>query len=885
MSSMSRNASTNSLMGFSVYQPAIGAPLQFFPAMGSKQLDDMIDAYVPGDASILDKRAAVSMEFFEYSMTTGDLFKFFTVYPALISTTASPAIDSGYGSGFTTSPVMSENQWVASTSKVASPSSSQKITSTSDFSNLPGMKIMTKDGQDVTNSASRGCKTKEQRDHAHLMRIIKACDACRRKKTKCDPSHKRPGTSSTSRKVTKKTSKGTRPAASPPPIAMKQASVTPDLDQFMAESSPSLDSLFTASLTATESLPMEWDQFIQYDDGPTDAVPHDYDFFLDPAGFFSPTTTASFSSLSTSPSQLPITPTDPDVNITDTTTEGPSHKPILPYLNPGELEAGSNYVDFNLYSPGSSSSFLDEELGMTKEVAASPVRSRQAGLERHRHLNSQEATNGAAIVESNSNAVNNQSTSVSPLDTLAGFVGDGLFHDALVHMSQSSGSTLLTNAVNQGVLDPLHDRFSFNELNSSYPTMNNTDSTRLDISDEVLEGVTSEGLYGRDAIQDRRLYRPPIIHSRSEVPTVVSTAVADASGLSLERQCSPDGARIRTSRDIDAIIPIPASSAVSDIAPSPIRNGLDGSGLGMTRTMSSPTLGAQTTHGRSLSFGLPVRSSPLCISSLQLTIRQVQMSETYSTTTAYTVMRGGSQAASPSPAPIMTSLGSDERLSAGGLMLQTTFNADDQTIGLPTSTTTKHSPAERNSGLVELWNAVNITEHTAPMRPSLPAAAGQMVSSSTLPPVLAIAGLGGVGLSLAWSIMLQCISIRATRSKGNDLENLWSVVLTTSVHTTMLLLPCLAIFASTKLFCLVSVNSLAIAIVYSKLGLCTPSPCVKASPSISAPSRTLSSAKQLCNNITNNIKSSYVRIQRIAQCGLTRSSKHWQILDLIPFRV
>jgi hypothetical protein len=47
---------------------------------------------------------------------------------------------------------------------------------------LPGFSIMTKDGIDVTNSAGRGTKTKEQREHAHLMRIMKACDACKKKK-------------------------------------------------------------------------------------------------------------------------------------------------------------------------------------------------------------------------------------------------------------------------------------------------------------------------------------------------------------------------------------------------------------------------------------------------------------------------------------------------------------------------------------------------------------------------------------------------------------------------------------------------------------------------------------------------------------------------------
>lgn len=47
---------------------------------------------------------------------------------------------------------------------------------------LPGFSIMTKDGIDVTSSAGRGTKTKEQREHAHLMRQLKACADCKRKK-------------------------------------------------------------------------------------------------------------------------------------------------------------------------------------------------------------------------------------------------------------------------------------------------------------------------------------------------------------------------------------------------------------------------------------------------------------------------------------------------------------------------------------------------------------------------------------------------------------------------------------------------------------------------------------------------------------------------------
>ncbi|KAI0112878.1 hypothetical protein F4814DRAFT_325171 [Daldinia grandis] len=375
MSYMSGINSSTSLMGFSVHQPAIGAPLQFFPAMGSKQLDEMIDAYVPGDASILDKRATVSVEFFEHSMATGELFKFFMVYPALGSATESPSIalaDSGYVSNFT-SPVMSESQWTQSSNISSSGEhrtqklSPKKMALSNDFSHLPGMKILTKDGKDVTNSASRGCKTKEQRDHAHLMRIIKACDSCRRKKVRCDPSHKRSSGSSTARtaKKTKKTVASSVPASAPPPQTLEslgQPLYMPSFD-ITHLSSSSFDSVMSESLVDPV---MDWDQFVQYDEEPIEAIPYDYDFFFDPAGHLTPTSSNSYSS----PSQ-PITPAQMAgiENMAVGLTED-AQAVLPPYLNPGG-EAGSNYADFNLYSPGSSVC-LDDDPSLSKEVAALP---------------------------------------------------------------------------------------------------------------------------------------------------------------------------------------------------------------------------------------------------------------------------------------------------------------------------------------------------------------------------------------------------------------------------------------------------------------------------------------------------------------------------------
>ncbi|KAG4221680.1 hypothetical protein PC116_g29844 [Phytophthora cactorum] len=315
------------------------------------------------------------MEFFEHSMVTGELFKFFMVYPTLGSATESPSTtlaDSGYASNFT-SPVMSESQWTQASNassyseRRTQKSSPKKAALSNDFSHLPGMKILTKDGKDVTNSASRGCKTKEQRDHAHLMRIIKACDSCRRKKVRCDPSHKRSSGSSAARtaKKAKKTAAQSVSVAAPPP----QTTLEP-LDQSLSMPSFDIADLSASSFDSivSESLvdpTMDWDQFVQYDEEPLETIPYDYDFFFDPEGHLTPTSSNSYS-----PSQ-PITPAqtagleNTAVGITED-----AQAVLPPYLNPGG-EAGNNYADFNLYSPGSSVC-LDDDPSLSKEVAALP---------------------------------------------------------------------------------------------------------------------------------------------------------------------------------------------------------------------------------------------------------------------------------------------------------------------------------------------------------------------------------------------------------------------------------------------------------------------------------------------------------------------------------
>lgn len=342
----------------------------------------MIHTFLPGPASIQDKRAHISMDFYEFSRQTGETFKFYPVYSGSFAATAtdSPASssamqDSGYGSSFNVSPVVSNmSPWTpslsastpastASDSRTKSRSGpSQRVTSTSsrqqqlDFSNHPGMRILTKDGRDITNSASRGCKSKEQRDHAHLMRIIKACEACRKKKIRCDPSHK------------KRTSSQAQPSRSDAKQTKKTRTAThesPAPQDFSFETPSSLDStpLFETALTpagAFEGLNENpddfWQQFVHFDDQGVN-YPGGHDFFLDPAGYV----TSSHGSSSVSPYQSLLLPTTPGLSDNYGVLPDPaSQEPALPYLNPGD-SYGTNYQDFSLYSPSPSSDLLDEE--------------------------------------------------------------------------------------------------------------------------------------------------------------------------------------------------------------------------------------------------------------------------------------------------------------------------------------------------------------------------------------------------------------------------------------------------------------------------------------------------------------------------------------------
>ncbi|KAL2758605.1 hypothetical protein ACRALDRAFT_2057960 [Sodiomyces alcalophilus JCM 7366] len=395
--------SPDTMKTFFVWQRALGAPLEFSPALGTQELDDLIHAYIPAPASIQEKRALISLDFFEYAQITGSTVKYYSVDVASMSKVPSPAgsgsmQDSGHSSHFV-SPATSNWSWpsqsatpVSVSASTPSPrvqdiappksrsASSKKISSrgpsyNEDFSHIPGMKIMTKDGRDVTNSASRGCKTKEQRDHAHLMRIIKACDSCRRKKVRCDPSHKkRTSGSQASTRTPSESQPHSRARAARPvtssrksqkPDCPKPAAPTPLESTILAASFSELDTLDTA---VDISEPMAnhqdpWEVFVQYDEEPYIGNVSSGNLFFNSVDYTSPTSNLSISPTQSSavtqpqPGQhAPLTELQSSAHHVSDAHAPDSHPPNLPYLSGA---SGSNYVDFNLYSPATS--FTDEE--------------------------------------------------------------------------------------------------------------------------------------------------------------------------------------------------------------------------------------------------------------------------------------------------------------------------------------------------------------------------------------------------------------------------------------------------------------------------------------------------------------------------------------------
>lgn len=367
--------------GFYVFQTALGSPLQFHPALGTCELDALMDAYLPSLATIQDKRASISVDFFDHYKCTGESIKFYQVLDHWASsTTSSPnsAQDSGYGSSFTASPLAPTWSWgpafdatTASTpstsSSVSTPqiisrkqSSSKKQSTSSranlsDLSSLPGMKILTRDGRDVTNTATRGCKTKEQRDHAHLMRIMKACDSCRRKKVRCNPSHRslagpaspaeQSPRSAKKAKISDQARKPAVPAPSSEPAILWDSTSLPSLS----------DSFDFDSFNILQDVPADeqasWEEFLRLNGELDSVLPDSFSFLPDlsvphqstPPGRSAASSSAVPNHASLAHAQQLDAPA-PDI-------------PMLPYVE--RNREPHNYVDFNLYSP--SSSFSDAE--------------------------------------------------------------------------------------------------------------------------------------------------------------------------------------------------------------------------------------------------------------------------------------------------------------------------------------------------------------------------------------------------------------------------------------------------------------------------------------------------------------------------------------------
>lgn len=239
---------------FTITQPFLGAPLQFQPALGSKELEELIDAYVVGDACKQDKLSTVTIDFYNHAtvdINTGSLVRRYDVMPWTFGQSPSQSQSSGLSPPmFTPSPASSATFADSAYSSISTPSNRTRgsrvakktkkdTTKKSAEVRLPGFSIMTKDGIDVTNSAGRGTKTKEQREHAHLMRIIKACDGCKRKKIRCDPSHRRASHTNTPRASTSS-------GPSPPQSNQSPAASTPSLSRETThgseQSSPPVDS-------------------------------------------------------------------------------------------------------------------------------------------------------------------------------------------------------------------------------------------------------------------------------------------------------------------------------------------------------------------------------------------------------------------------------------------------------------------------------------------------------------------------------------------------------------------------------------------------------------------------------------------------------------------
>ncbi|TLS21802.1 uncharacterized protein PpBr36_09307 [Pyricularia pennisetigena] len=389
---MAWNSAAMPIQGFTVFQPAPGAVLSFVPAMGTAELDQLIDAYVVQAATIQEKRAIVSMEFFTHNALTNQTHLFFPVnnpFNYISAVTGSPASslgDSGYGSSFNVSPVAQETLTPVSSAPPTPVTALQPTTTAQrknrvsksrakttkksastasrafahDFTGMPGMQILTKDGVDVTNSA-RGGKTKEDREHAHLIRLLKSCPTCKKKKIRCDPSHKRdiPSKSAVAEAqpaVKSRTVAVPSPAPSQNSIDAAQARTAVEIVQPADDFMESLDFDFGLDVT-------DIDNFLNF--GADATGPMDFNFLMDEQALFTPATPSTASPVPGNYANFTPAQNCMTSNAVNVGGDQPAQLPYL--LSEGHAD---NYVDFTLFSPAASP--LGEEPRELRSAHPSP---------------------------------------------------------------------------------------------------------------------------------------------------------------------------------------------------------------------------------------------------------------------------------------------------------------------------------------------------------------------------------------------------------------------------------------------------------------------------------------------------------------------------------
>lgn len=185
----------NSCRSFTISQVAPGALLQFNPPMHSKELAEAIHAYIPGSFTLQEKQRQISSEFCLWRTAAcpeGPASYFYDASPALEFYSFSNTDLSFVGFVPSVVEESSSNTGMgcigANKSASAKRSRTNKIVkktlakTTSSGPRMPGFSIMTKDGIDITDLAPRGPKTKEQREHAAMMRKLQACPTCKKRK-------------------------------------------------------------------------------------------------------------------------------------------------------------------------------------------------------------------------------------------------------------------------------------------------------------------------------------------------------------------------------------------------------------------------------------------------------------------------------------------------------------------------------------------------------------------------------------------------------------------------------------------------------------------------------------------------------------------------------